>query len=368
MIVRYNPRNYFQGRIYAENHPEDCAVAGSNHGPTFLTLPVDPQRCGVNRAFDFESPNRTLIYVYIIIQQNPLVQMQSDRYIKVGCISYIKSMSDISLETSMAFNKKDFEGEGTLVIDRGFECPILNIYIVDPLTERLITEARIGQTLKFIISMESHFEHYDFRAINLTATSPYDHLDLINSYGCPIDNAIFPALQPEKTKNSRRLMTKFKAFKFANSPQIKFNVVIQFCYQNCILKNCGYGIVSQGRKKRQLSAEIVNKSPTQPQLDRIIFPDESTASPSTTLEPVKFPEPPQKLVNIRTDTFGNPLGIQQYFGNENELPNNDMSKNKIVTVPLDIILNVIETSTDDGGYVIGENDQILVGSLGNIDA
>jgi hypothetical protein len=45
-----------------------------------------------------------------------------------------------------------------------------------------------------------------------------------------------------------------------------------------------------------------------------------------------------------------------------------MSKNKIVTVPLDIILNVIETSTDDGGYVIGENDQILVGSLGNIDA
>lgn len=390
MIIRYNPRNYFQGRMYAENHPEDCAVAGSNHGPTFLTLPIDlvNQRCGINRAFDYESPNRTLIYVYIIIQQNPLVQMQSDRYIKVGCIANSIRIPEISLETSMAFNKNAFEGklllyfrnisllsispigDGTLVIDRSFEYPMLNIYIVDPLTDEILKEARIGQMLKFIISKETNFDNYDIRAINLTASSGQEHLELINQHGCPINPTIFPALQPEKTEIYRRLVTKFKAFKFVSSPKIKFSVAIQFCYENCAPRNCGNGIISEGRKKRESSAGIVNKSPS-PLLDRIIFPDESTALPlksSPTLEPIKFPETPEKLVSIRTDTLGNPQGIQQYFGNENDFPNNEIPKTNIVAVPLDITLNILEPkfNDDDTRFVFGENDQILVGNLGKV--
>lgn len=357
MIIRYNPRTFFQGRIYAENHPENCAVTGSNHGPTFLKLPLDPQICGVNQAFDYESPNRTLLFVYIIIQQNPLVQLQSDRYIKVGCISHMNEMPDISLETSMAFYGKDFEGDGTLVIDKDFEYPKINVAIVDPLTEKVVKEARIGQLLKFIISMESHFEVFDLRAVNLTASSRFEHLNLINPNGCPINSDIFPVMLSEKLENSRRLVNTFKAFKFASSSQIKFNVKIQFCYVHCT-KVCGNGIFH--RKKRDLSVDLVNKS-SMPKLDKIIFPDETTEKNPASLIPldsVKFPEQPQKLMNIRTNNFGNPQGIQQYFGND------DM-QSKIVTVPLEITLEVYEPiKIDDDRFIVAENDQIFIGSLG----
>lgn len=356
MIIRYSPRNYFQGRIYAENHPDEdeCAISGSGKpGPTFLTLPIDSKiienRCGVSRAFDYESPNRTLIYVYIIIQQNPLVQMQTDRYIKVGCISNTPVMPD----PSVPFNTQNYDSDGTLVIDRGFgfEIPKLSAYIADPLTEDIVSEARIGQNLKLIVSMDSRYESYDLKAINLTATSDNDRLELINIYGCPINSALFPAFHPERTESSRRLTAEFKAFKFATSQQLKLSLVIQFCYVNCIPRNCGK--VSHGRKKRENLAEIVNKSPT-PHLDRIIFPDEKSTTPATPaaiLEPVKFPELSQKL--MMTDNFGNPKGIQQYF------------ENKVVTFPLDITVNVLETNVDGADrFVIGENDHILVGSLG----
>lgn len=370
LIIRYNPRNFFQGRIYAENHPE-CGVTGSTHGPTFLNMQVgtetSEQKCGISRAFDYESANRTLIFVYIIIQQNPLVQLQSDRYIKVGCISHFNrigssTMPDVSLETSVAFNGKDYEGTGSLVIDKNFECPKLNIYIVDPFTDDVIKEARIGQILKFVIAMESQFDHYDLRAINLTASSEFDRLELINPSGCPVNPSIFPALQPEKTFTSRRLVTKFKAFKFATSPQVKFNVIIQFCHGNCIPVNCGYGIISYGRKKRDTA--IVNKSPA---LGKINFPGETTSAPP--LDPVKFPEPPssEKLIGVRTDTFGNPQGVQQYFGGlkENEVPDEDVFNNDAITIPLNVVLNVLEPDASDGSdrFVVGENDQILVGSL-----
>lgn len=377
MIIRYSPRNFFQGRIYTENHPEECGVSGSSHGPSFLQLPIgtpaSEQKCGISRAFDFESPNRTLIFAYIIIQQNPLVQMQSDRYIKVGCISQFNrivspSMPDVSLETSMAFNGKDYDGTGSLVIDKNFECPKLNIFILDPFTDEIIKEARIGQILKFVISMDS--DHYDLRAINLTATSEYDRLELINAFGCPVNPSIFPALQPEKAFASRRLVTKFKAFKFATSAQVKFTVIIQFCHGDCVPINCGYGIISHGRKKRDTSTAIVNKSPLKP-LEKIIFPDETSSTTPAPLEPVKFPEPPspEKLIGVRMDSFGNPQGVQQYFGgirdNDNEVPDDEISKSDVITIPLDITLKVLEPDAADGNdrFIIGENDQILVGSL-----
>lgn len=194
MIIRYHPQNYFQGRIYTENHPEDCAIGASLHGPTFLTVPINSQICGVSRAFDFKSPNRTLIYVYIIIQKNPLVQMQSDRYLKVGCII----PDNLSLETTVTVSGKDFE------------CPKLSISIVDSFTEELVKEARIGQLLKFIISMDSHIDNYEMKAVNLTATSEFDRLELINGKGCPINPSIFPNFEHEKEENTKRLVSKFK--------------------------------------------------------------------------------------------------------------------------------------------------------------
>lgn len=382
-----------------------CGVSGSNYGPTFLTISIGnslkEQRCGIHRAFDYETPNRTLIFAYIIIQSNPLVMMQSDRYIKVGCISRFNRTStsgvpdSVSLETSMEFGNKDYDGSGSLLIDDGGDVPKLNVYILDPFENTPVKEARIGQILKLVISMESHIETYDLRAINLTATSEYDRLELIGPTGCPKNPAIFPALQHEFSEHSKQLVTKFKAFKFASSSQLRFNVAIQFCYKSCKPINCGYGIVSHGRKKRQSeSAKILNSGigpvvfPDQDEqsstLGRIIFPDETTTTPP--LGPIIFPGPvsglSEKLFEaekfssgIRVDAFGNPQGIQQYLGGLKE-DDNEVSKeesanlksrnsDKIMTIPLDVTLSVFETDVNGTDrLVIGDTDQVLVAGLG----
>lgn len=396
MIIRYQPRQLFQGRIYTENHAEECGVVGSNHGPTFLTLPIGSalkeQRCGISRAFDYETPNRTLIFTYIIIQNNPLVMMQSDRYIKVGCISRFNRTSEsgvpdfVSLETSMEFGSKDYDGSGSLLIDDGGDVPKLNMFIVDPFEDMPIKEARIGQILKLVISMDSHIDNYDLRAINLTASSEHDRLELIGPTGCPKNTAIFPALQHEMTATSRQLVTKFKAFKFASSSQLKLTVAIQFCYKSCKPINCGFGVISHGRKRRQALSEPIVNDPEMPSdiefstLGRIIFPDETT-----TVVPgsIKFPGPVnekiivggQNIPGVRFDAFGNPHGIQSYLGgmkdDENEVSDdkeNLKSKNRerIMTVPLAVTLRVIES--DDNGtdrLVIGETDKIYVAGLGS---
>lgn len=392
MIIRYQPRQFFQGRIYTENHAEECGVSGSNHGPTFLTLPIGSalkeHRCGIGRAFDYETPNRTLIYAYIIIQNNPLVMMQSDRYIKVGCISRFNRTSEsgvpdfVSLETSMEFGNKDYDGAGSLLIDDGGDVPKLNMYILDPFEDMPIKEARIGQILKLVISMESHFENYDLRAINLTASSEHDRLELIEPSGCPKNAAIFPALQHETTATSRRLVTKFKAFKFVSSSQLKLSVAIQFCYKTCKPINCGYGIISHGRKRRQAQPAAIINSDSMIQsstLGKIIFPDETTSS---TPAPIKFPGPVnekivvggQNLPGVRVDSFGNPQGIQSYLGGMNE--DNEVeedkenlksrNRNKIMTVPLVIVLNVVEPEVNGTDrLVIGETDKIYVAGLGS---
>jgi hypothetical protein len=402
MIIRYHPRQFFQGRMYTENHADLCGVAGSIHGPTFLTLPVGtPQkehRCGIHRAFDFESPNRTLIFTHIIIQNNPLVMMQSDRYIKVGCISRYNRTSGngmpdyVSLETSMEFGSKDYDGSGSLLIDDGGDVPKLNVFILDPIENLPVKEARIGQVLKFVISMESHIENYDLRAVNLTATSEYDRLELIGPTGCPKNPAIFPSLQHEATSTSRQLVTKFKAFKFASSSQLRISVSIQFCYKTCQSINCGYGIVSHGRKKRQLEPAAIVNSGMEPirfpdQLisstpGRIIFPDDTTtkATTTTTFGPIKFPGPVnEKLIikemnpAIRIDAFGNPIGIQQYLSGlkdeENEVQDDSDVKtkrsDKVMTVPLVVILKVVEPEVNGTDkLVIGGSDQVYVAGLG----
>lgn len=379
MIIRYHPRKAFQGKIYTDNHADECSAVGYNNGPTFLILPIGSpikeQRCGISRAFDYETPNRTLIFTYVIIQNNPQVMMQSDRYIKVGCVSRFNRSSGSGMLDFDA--SKDYDDSGSLMINDGGDIPKLSVFILDAVDNTPVKHAKIGQILKFVISMESHTDSFDLRALNLTASSELDNVELIGKSGCPLNSAIFPALQQETTHSLRKLVSEFKAFKFSSSSQVKFNVSIQFCVKACKPNNCGRGIVSFGRRKRQTEfEEIVNKQ-IEPvvfpddeaeasTLARIIFPDDDEMSDTTesysVLEPVKFPGPVnEKLVTlpgVRVDVFGNPQGIQQYLGGINEIPDDvfkskSSSQGNVVTVLLEVTLNVSETELNDQVYVAG---------------
>lgn len=357
MIVRYKPRQLFQGLMYTENHRDECGVSGTNYGPTFLTLGIGNEmtekRCGINRAFDYESLNRTLIYTHIIIQNNPLVMMQSDRYIKVGCISKFNRFGSdnmpniVSFETSMEFNRNNHIDSNAFIIDTGGDVPKVKVLIIDSIDKKPVQEARIGQELQFLILMESYYDRYDLNPFHLTVTSETDELVLI-SFGCSAKTAIFPAFQKEITPNSKQLSTTFKAFKFASSAQIKFRVSVQFCLKACRPVVCKDGTVSHDRKTRESefkTSKIVNNSVQSkiPQnLSRIIFPDE--AAPPPVIDAVKFPAPTkQKVVDISTE-----------------------ENNNNIIVPLEFTLNFFEALPNETAnrFIFAENEQPVGAGLG----
>lgn len=108
MNVRYKPKDWFTGRMYASMHSKDCQVSGTGNGSLMLHLDIGSEakenRCGILRAYEMThsyhryvnlyiaEPElnfiacRTFISALVVIQNNANVQTQGDRLIKVGCI------------------------------------------------------------------------------------------------------------------------------------------------------------------------------------------------------------------------------------------------------------------------------------------
>ncbi|GFY77906.1 ZP domain-containing protein [Trichonephila inaurata madagascariensis] len=76
---------------------------------------------------------------------------------------------------------------------------------------------------------------------------------LIDDRGCPVEPAIFPAL--EKSGDSKSLVAPFQAFKFASESTVKFQLTVSFCLDVCTPVRCedeGTKEIHQsfGRRKR----------------------------------------------------------------------------------------------------------------------
>ncbi|CAG2112468.1 unnamed protein product, partial [Medioppia subpectinata] len=101
-----------------------------------------------------------------------------------------------------------------------------------------ITGARLGDELYMRIEMDDDAVFGIF-ARDLVAKSGKtdEQITLIDSNGCPADTKIFPALH--RVANSKTLMGKFDAFKFADDVVVRFQVNVQFCLQDCEPTDCG---------------------------------------------------------------------------------------------------------------------------------
>jgi hypothetical protein len=220
--------------------------------------------------------------------------------------------------------------------------------------------------------MDSADDSYDIRALNVTASTSQEQLLLIDDRGCSVSTALFPSFQHEVSGNSRKLIAKFKAFKFATSSNVNFKVVIQFCQKTCAAVNCGDDVSYGKRRKREDTVRnIVNESPETDTLSPIKFPDENATNAMPKLNPIIFPSPSNLIKNeffidnsyngFRVDGFGNPQGIQNYFTDVN----GDLYDN-IINIPLDVSLFVLESDSDDSNYerlIIGENNQVAVAGI-----
>lgn len=293
MTIKYNPKDWFAGKIYASMHSKDCLARGSGNGSVLLTLQIGSEvkenRCGILRAYEMtQSYQRTFISALVVIQNNPNVQTQGDRLIKVGCIqsnataSLGVSVRDssidatehvpsaIALESSLEYAEHMFPHEGVIHYNSSsgpHPHPIISLLVVDLSHQRETNDVQIGQNLELQIVAEYSPEQMsdnlelqlaplpDFRATSLVAKTMdnENYVLLIDERGCPTDASVFPALERVHSATRSMLKARFHAFKFAGTANVSFDVKIRFCVERCSASNCASG--SWERKKRQATED-----------------------------------------------------------------------------------------------------------------
>ncbi|XP_017103385.2 uncharacterized protein [Drosophila bipectinata] len=289
MTIKYNPKDWFAGKIYASMHSKDCLARGSGNGSVLLTLQIGSEvkenRCGILRAYEMtQSYQRTFISALVVIQNNPNVQTQGDRLIKVGCIqsnataSLGVSVRDssvdatehvpsaIALESSLDYAEHMFPHEGVIHYNSSsgpYPHPSISLQVVDLSHQRETNDVQIGQNLELQIVAEYSPEQMadnlelqlaplpDFRATSLVAKTldNENYVLLIDERGCPTDASVFPALERVHSATRSMLRARFHAFKFAGTANVSFDVKIRFCVERCSTSNCASA--SWQRKKRQ---------------------------------------------------------------------------------------------------------------------
>lgn len=254
MTIRYHPETDFHGKLYMQGYSENpqCFVLGQGkYNLITLKLPLLTSECGVSKADS--SINRTLLSGTLIIQYNALIQTQSDRILKVGCI--FGNESRVLVGTGVKITSTLPNKGSTLLNTSSNEtvAPVVEMRIVDLRTQEEVTDTQIGQELQLVIELKEKTNTYDFWASHLIAMTENgdESIFLLDDRGCPTNLNIFPSLTKEVTNSSRKLVGTFQAFKFASSAVVRFSVIIQFCSAACPAIKCSHDIESYGKRKRR---------------------------------------------------------------------------------------------------------------------
>ncbi|KAL1498109.1 hypothetical protein ABEB36_008963 [Hypothenemus hampei] len=273
MIVEYKPETDFRGKLYMQGYSDDpgCFVMGKGKfAIVTLKLPLLMTHCGILKAGSLTS--RTLLSGLLIIQYNSLIQTQSDRILKVGCI--FNNENKVLIGTGVTISSNLPNKGGTLINSSKNHtfAPMVEMKIVDLKSKNEITDSQIGQELQLVIELKEKTNTYDFWASDLIAMTEKgdESIVLIDEYGCPTNLNIFPPLTKVVENGTRKIQATFQAFKFASSSIIRFSVLVQFCLNACMPIKCKNNVESYGKKKREISsrneANLATKSSVMPQM------------------------------------------------------------------------------------------------------
>uniref|UniRef100_A0A1I8NR90 ZP domain-containing protein n=1 Tax=Stomoxys calcitrans TaxID=35570 RepID=A0A1I8NR90_STOCA len=302
MSIRYTPKDWFQGKMYVSMHSKECMVQGNGTKSTMLRLPIGSEakenKCGILRAYEVTKDyQRIFISTLVVIQNNPNVQTQGDRLIKVGCIMSNSTLRErrldsedneadiklhinsgngdddvedgyditedknddnspnaIALESSLEFAHSFPPNEGSLHFNASdfHPTPKITLQIIDLAHDHQTNDVQIGQGLELQIAAEytaqqhREFAHIglpalpDFRATSLIAKTldKQNYVQLLDTRGCPTDVTVFPGLERVRTPTKNILKARFHAFKFAGTSMVNFDVRIHFCTSPCPEDNC----------------------------------------------------------------------------------------------------------------------------------
>ncbi|BES89924.1 PAN_AP [Nesidiocoris tenuis] len=241
----------FIGRIYTYGYYDRCFYRGN--GGTANVLRISGAQgypdCGTLRYGD-------VMTNIVVVQFSDFVQTGRDKRYNLTCLlrgpgeavvtsSYMtaNSGSPIPIEYLPAENSLSSRVR-LLILFQGR--PTNTIAVGDPLTFRL--EAQDGYNYAT-----------DIFATNVIARDPYSgrSVQLIDRYGCPVDNYVFPGL--DRSREGDGLEARFNAFKIPESNFLVFEATVRTCREGCTPAYCtghsGKSEPSLGRKRREVTPE-----------------------------------------------------------------------------------------------------------------
>uniref|UniRef100_W8BCC6 Uncharacterized protein n=1 Tax=Ceratitis capitata TaxID=7213 RepID=W8BCC6_CERCA len=400
MAIKYTPKDWFHGKMYVSMHSNHCMVQGNGTRSTVLRLPIGTEvkenRCGVLRAYEVtKAYQRIFISALVVIQNNPNVQTQGDRLIKVGCImsnsTMRKDVSDdgrsdevetagedipnaIALESSLEFAQHMLPNEGSLLFN-STDVPLLpkvTLQIIDISHQHETNDVQIGQNLELQIIAEysphqQQLVNYalpplpDFRATSLIAKTQdnKNFVKLIDEHGCPIDVTVFPALERVRSTTQNKLRARFHAFKFAGSSLVNFDVKIRFCMQRCPEDNC----YPHGNTKEEdnLSNAVTNRKKRALRQRRQVLPrttrEEESELPPATRFKVQNPVYVSTVMDVVEEQLED-LNLTRDLKMEN------ITMQDLGVLPLNYNLNVRgPDQVNSNSFIYGERGILLIAGI-----
>jgi hypothetical protein len=228
MTLNLRTNEPFRGRMYVrDGDPQACApTLGRSALMSSLSIPFQSP---MGRCATRELPSRYSSVV--VVQQHPLIQRKSDRYIKLVC-----DFQTANKTISSSYNVMANPWTSTALINATSFAPKILLRITDKFGHD-VTGAKLGDELQLRIEAETD-SPYDMTARSVLAksgSSDAESIVLIDRDGCPADFRIFP---PLKKLNKRTIIGRFDAFKFSSDAVVRFQVDVQFCLNSCPQTNC----------------------------------------------------------------------------------------------------------------------------------
>ncbi|XP_037298105.1 uncharacterized protein LOC115445400 isoform X2 [Manduca sexta] len=249
LLVTYRPRGVFRGIMYVPGRGDRCS-ATPNNGVVKLSLPMYGD-CDVNFAYGISNGpngiiNRTMAYVMVMIQNNPIIQTAGDRWVRVGCSPGARTPTHINATLAV---KETGRSASSMEADRaaaaagasavyGASAAPLSMYVVRAGDGRGAGAVSLGEPLYLRVETTDEAE---IEAYHLVASSRLGDSSvlLLDSKGCPTGQVDFPQFTRSYLGGTQRLSALFKAFRFPTSHVVRFALMIRFCENKCKQVNCG---------------------------------------------------------------------------------------------------------------------------------
>ncbi|XP_041988338.1 uncharacterized protein LOC121739823 [Aricia agestis] len=276
LVVTYTPRAHFSGVLYVPGR-EGCGARGRGAAPVRLALPLAGD-CDVNFAYAISRGpngvvNRTMAYVMLMIQNNPIIQAGGDRWVRAGCSpggAKAYTRVDAAVSVQDAGRPSVSENSASAVYEAGAP---LAMYVVRAHDATPTAAVSLGELLELRIETT---EDNEIEAYHLVASSRHGDSSvlLLDSRGCPAGQVDFPALTRTYVDGAQRLWARFKAFRFPTSHIVRFVLMVRFCDGKCTPAKCSReerntrGNVTSDFSKDEVAASVTEVPRTAAELWR----------------------------------------------------------------------------------------------------